>query len=212
MTKTDEAALISEKLAEAHPNAGCELNYKTPYELLVAVILSAQCTDERVNKTTEKLFEAYDSAEKIAKLSEEELISYIYSCGFYRSKARNIIKTSKALAEKYGGEVPCDFEKLTELPGVGRKTASVVLSVAFDVPAVPVDTHVFRVARRLGISAGNTPEAVERDIKNFFPEEKWNALHHCMIFHGRYVCRSRKPACGECGLKDICEYFKREGK
>ena len=203
----EEAKKVLEELKKMHPNAGCELNYSTPFELLVAVILSAQCTDKRVNMITEKLFKVYNTPEQFAALTPEELKPYIYSCGFFNSKGNNIIAMSKELAEKYGGEVPRDFDKLTALAGVGRKTASVVLSVGFDIPAMPVDTHVNRVAKRIGFSQGNTVEKVEEDLKKLFPPEDWNALHHSMIFHGRYICESRKPRCSECTLSDRCVYF-----
>ena len=143
-------------------------------------------------------------------MTEEELIKHIYSCGYYNAKAKNIIAMSKILCEKYNGEVPTDFDTLVTLPGVGRKTASVITAVAFDRPAVPVDTHVFRVARRLGFSKGNSPDAVERDIKTLFPPEYWNALHHYMIFHGRYICHSRKPDCEKCNLVSVCPYYLKE--
>ncbi len=206
MTKEEGKELL-EELKKMHPNAGCELNYSTPFELLVAVILSAQCTDKRVNMITEKLFEVYNTPEQFAALGLEELKPYIYSCGFFNNKGNNIIAMSKELVEKYGGEVPKDFDKLVSLAGVGRKTASVVLSVGFDIPAMPVDTHVNRVAKRIGFSQGNTVEKVEEDLKNLFSPEDWNILHHSMIFHGRYICESRKPRCSECTIKDKCVYY-----
>ena len=194
---------ILEKLKIEQPNAGCELNFSTPFELLVAVILSAQCTDKRVNMATEKLFKVYNTAEQFASLSLEELAPYIFSCGFYNNKGKNIIAMAKELVEKYNGEVPRDFDKLVKLAGVGRKTASVVMTVAFDEPAMPVDTHVFRVSRRLGLSKGNTPEKVEQDLCKAFDREDWNSLHHTMIFHGRYVCHSQRPKCDECLVKEV---------
>lgn len=199
---------ILEKLKIEQPNAGCELNFSTPFELLVAVILSAQCTDKRVNMATEKLFKVYNTAEQFASLSLEELAPYIFSCGFYNNKGKNIIAMAKELVEKYNGEVPRDFDKLVKLAGVGRKTASVVMTVAFDEPAMPVDTHVFRVSRRLGLSKGNTPEKVEQDLCKAFDREDWNSLHHTMIFHGRYVCHSQRPKCDECLVKEYCIYEK----
>ena len=199
---------ILEKLKIEQPNAGCELNFSTPFELLVAVILSAQCTDKRVNMATEKLFKVYNTAEQFARLSLEELAPYIFSCGFYNNKGKNIIAMAKELVEKYNGEVPRDFDKLVKLAGVGRKTASVVMTVAFDEPAMPVDTHVFRVSRRLGLSKGNTPEKVEQDLCKAFDREDWNSLHHTMIFHGRYVCHSQRPKCDECLVKEYCIYEK----
>ena len=194
------------KLKEMHPNAGCELNYSTPFELLVAVILSAQCTDKRVNIVTDKLFKVYNTPEQFARLTVEELKPYIFSTGFYNNKAKNILAASREIVEKYSGEVPREMDKLVALAGVGRKTASVVMTVAYDEPAMPVDTHVFRVSRRIGIASGNTVEKVERELCKAYPAEQWNTLHHTLIFHGRYVCKAQKPACGECKLKGICLY------
>ncbi len=199
---------ILEKLKIAHPTAGCELEYSTPFELLVAVILSAQCTDKRVNIATRELFKVYSTPEQFASLTLEELKPYIFSCGFYNNKGTNIIAMSRALVEKHGGQVPRTLEELTALAGVGRKTASVVLSVAFDIPAMPVDTHVFRVSRRIGLASGDTVEKVERELMQAFPKEDWNALHHTLIFQGRYVCKSQKPDCEGCMIKEECKYFK----
>ena len=196
--------LILEKLKKAHPTAGCELEYSTPFELLVAVILSAQCTDKRVNIATRELFKVYNRAEQFARLTLDELKPYIFSCGFYNNKGTNLIAMSKSLMEKFGGEVPRTLEELTSLAGVGRKTASVVLSVAFDIPAMPVDTHVFRVSRRIGLASGDTVEKVERELMRAYPEESWNALHHTLIFQGRYVCKSQKPDCVNCPISDFC--------
>ena len=202
--KKENSEYILSKLKEMHPTAGCELNYTTIYELLVAVILSAQCTDKRVNIVTEKLFAEYNTPYKIVELGEEGLKRYIFSCGFYNNKAHNIIEMSKELIEKYNGDVPTDFEKLNSLAGVGRKTASVVLSVGLNIPAMPVDTHVNRVSKRLGLSNGNNVEKVEEDLCKLFPEEDWNSLHHSMIFHGRYICHSRNPECDRCLLYEQC--------
>ncbi len=206
MFTEEEKREIFTKLKAMHPTAGCELSFATVYELLVAVILSAQCTDKRVNEVTNKLFRVYNTPEQIAKLTIEDLKPYIFSCGFYNNKGNNIIAMSKELVEKYGGEVPNDFDKLVSLPGVGRKTASVVLCVGFDVPAMPVDTHVNRVSKRIGLSDGSDVNKVEEDLKKNFPPEDWNALHHTLIFHGRYVCHSRKPDCEACTLQPLCKY------
>ncbi len=203
---------IYTSLQQMHKDAKCELEFTTPYELLIAVILSAQCTDKRVNVATAKLFKVYNTPAVVATLTIDDLKPYIYSCGFYNNKGKNIIAMSKSLVELYGGEVPCDFDALVSLSGVGRKTASVVMAVAFNVPAVPVDTHVFRVSHRLGISEGSTPDKVEQDIKAKFPPEQWNTLHHYMIFHGRYICHSRNPNCNECGLMQFCTYYKENNK
>lgn len=199
---------LLEKLKKAHPTAGCELEYSTPFELLVAVILSAQCTDKRVNIATRELFKVYNTPEQFASLTLEDLKPYIFSCGFYNNKGTNIIAMSRALMEKHGGEVPRTLEELVALAGVGRKTASVVLSVAFEIPAMPVDTHVFRVSRRIGLSEGETVEKVEKDLMATFAPEDWNSLHHTLIFQGRYVCKAQKPDCEGCAIREECKYFK----
>lgn len=199
---------ILEKLKIAHPSAGCELEYSTPFELLVAVILSAQCTDKRVNLATRELFKVYNTPAQFANLTLDELKPYIFSCGFYNNKGANIIAMSKSLMEKFGGEVPSTLEELITLSGVGRKTASVVLSVAFDIPAMPVDTHVFRVSRRIGLASGDTVEKVERELMALFDKKDWNAVHHTLIFQGRYVCKSQNPNCDGCAIKEECKYFK----
>lgn len=200
----EEGKKILEELKIIHPDAGCELNFSTPFELLVAVILSAQCTDKRVNMITNELFKVYSTPEQFASLSLEELKPYIYSCGFFNNKGNNIIAMSKILVEKYGGNVPTDFDELTALPGVGRKTASVVSVVGFGIPAMPVDTHVNRVSKRIGFSDGKTVEEVEEDLKSLFPKEDWYTVHHSLIFHGRYICHSRNPECERCGIKEYC--------
>lgn len=204
----EEGQKILKILKEIHPNAECELNFKTPFELLVAVILSAQCTDKRVNMITDELFRVYNTPEQFAALSLAELKPYIYSCGFFNNKGNNIIAMSRVLMERYNGEVPTDFDELTSLPGVGRKTASVVSCVAFGIPAMPVDTHVNRVSKRIGLSDGNTVEKVEEDLKNLFPKEDWYDVHHSLIFHGRYICHSRSPECECCALKSECKEWK----
>lgn len=206
--KTKEAKEIFHLLALMHEGAQCELNHHTPYELLVAVILSAQCTDKRVNIITDKLFKVYNTPEQISKLQLDDLKPYIFSCGFYNNKGKNIIEMSKAIMDKHNGEVPRTMEELVALDGVGRKTASVVLTVAFGIPAMPVDTHVFRVSRRLGLAKGNTPEIVEKELTAIMEKEKWHDLHHYLIFHGRYVCHSRKPDCEKCNLTKKCKYYK----
>lgn len=195
------------RLSRMHEGAACELNFSTPFELLVAVILSAQCTDKRVNIITEKLFKVYNKPEQFAALTIEQLKPYIFSCGFYNNKGNNIIKMSKALMDKHNGEVPCTMEELTALDGVGRKTASVVLAVAFGIPAMPVDTHVFRVSRRIGLATANTADGVERQLMELVDKEYWHDLHHYLIFHGRYICHSRKPSCENCLLTEYCDYY-----
>lgn len=190
-----------------HEGAACELNFSTPFELLVAVIMSAQCTDKRVNIITNKLFGVYNTPEQFAALTPEALKPYIFSCGFYNNKAKNIINMSKALMDKHNGVVPNTMDELTALDGVGRKTASVVLTVAFGIPAMPVDTHVFRVSRRIGLASADTPEGVEQQLMLAVDKTKWHDLHHYLIFHGRYVCHARKPACENCLLTDYCLHF-----
>lgn len=189
-------------------DAKCALNYRNPYELLVATILSAQCTDERVNIVTEKLFQEYNTPEKMIELSEEELGEKIKSCGFYKNKSKNILGATKDILMKYGGEVPKTMEELIKLPGVGRKTANVVLSNAFGVPAIAVDTHVFRVSNRLGLAEGDTPEKVEQQLMKNISRENWSDAHHYIIWHGRKVCKARKPECEICNLKEHCNFYK----
>ncbi len=197
-----------EELKKLYPDARPALRFRSPYELLVAVILSAQCTDERVNKVTEVLFREYNTPGKMVTLSAEELERYIFSCGFYRNKAAHILSASRDILEKFGGQVPDTLEELRTLAGVGRKTANVVYSVAFGGDAIAVDTHVFRVANRTGLAKGNTPEKVEEGLMAVIPKEEWSKAHHLLIWHGRLVCRSQKPACASCALHEWCEYAK----
>ena len=199
---------ILDELSTLYPDAQPALHFKSPYELLVAVILSAQCTDERVNKVTAVLFKNYDTPEKMLTLSQSELEKYIFSCGFYHNKSAHILSASRDIIEKFGGEVPDSLEKLRTLAGVGRKTANVVYAVAFGGTAIAVDTHVFRVSNRLGIAEGKTPEKVEDGLREAIPEELWSKAHHYLIYHGRRVCHSQKPDCINCTLKDYCKYFK----
>lgn len=205
--RTEEINEVYARLSRMHEGAACELNFSTPFELLVSVILSAQCTDKRVNIITEKLFKVYNTPQQFAALTIDELKPYIFSCGFYNNKGNNIIKMSKSLLEKHNGIVPRSIEELTALEGVGRKTASVVLTVAFGIPAMPVDTHVFRVSRRIGFADGETPEAVEQQLMRIVDKQYWHDLHHYLIFHGRYICHARKPSCESCLLTDYCRYF-----
>ncbi|MBQ7642610.1 MAG: endonuclease III [Clostridia bacterium] len=194
------------RLEERYPDAKPALEYSDPFELLVAVILSAQCTDERVNKVTRELFKRANTPEKIAEMQSGELEKYIFSCGLYKTKAEHIISAAKDICEKFGGKVPCDLENLRSLAGVGRKTANVVYSVAFGGNAIAVDTHVFRVSARIGLAAGKTPEQTEKMLMKVIPEEKWSKMHHCLIWHGRKVCSARNPACDKCTLENLCEY------
>lgn len=199
---------ILDILAETHPDAHCELNHTTAFELLIATILSAQSTDVRVNMVTEKLFKKYNTPEAFAVLHPDTVANEIKELGLFRNKAKSLVAASQQIIEKHDGRVPSDRESLEALPGVGRKTANVVLSNAFDVPAIAVDTHVFRVARRLGLAKGKTPLAVERELMERIPEEEWSRTHHQLIFHGRRICDARKPRCEACPLQPYCHYAK----
>ena len=193
-----------EILEKIYYDAKPQLQFDSPFELLVAVILSAQCTDKRVNEVTQILFPLANTPEKILALGIEKLAEIIKPCGLFHSKAKNIAGTSKILIDEYGGEVPSEFDELLKLPGVGRKTANVVMSVAFNNPAIAVDTHVFRVANRTKIAEGKTPLEVENGLQKIIPREKWSAAHHWLIFHGRTICHARKPECDICALKFFC--------
>ena len=203
----DKRQEILYELAALYPDARPALKYRSPYELLVAVILSAQCTDERVNKVTEVLFERYNTPQKMLGLTQEQLEKYIFSCGFYRNKAAHILSASRDIVEKFGGEVPNDFDNLRTLAGVGQKTANVVWSVAFGGDAIAVDTHVFRVSNRLGLACADTPINVENQLKQAIPQEDWSKAHHWLIYHGRRVCHSQRPDCANCTLKDYCKHY-----
>lgn len=203
MPETDKIFSI---LDETFPNARCELEFGSVFELLVAVILSAQCTDRRVNVVTRELFKTADTPEAFAAMKQEELEKDIYSCGFYRNKAKNIIAAAKAITER-GGEVPNSFDELLKLPGVGRKTANVVYDVGFGGDGIPVDTHVFRVSNRLGIAPGKTPREVEDKLLEIIPEGNRNRAHHQLIFLGRYRCKAISPQCDDCPLNEYCNYF-----
>ncbi len=200
---------IFSRLRAANPHPTTELQYSNPFELLVAVILSAQATDKGVNKATEKLFKVADTPEKMLALGEEGLKEYIKTIGLFNTKAKNIIATSRILVEQYDSQVPEDRKALESLPGVGRKTANVVLNTAFGHPTMAVDTHIFRVANRTGIAPGKTPLEVEKKLLKFVPKEFLHDAHHWLILHGRYVCTARKPKCGECIICDLCEYRKK---
>ena len=208
MKKIEKEQALAE-LASLYPDAKPALHYTTPYELLVAVVLSAQCTDERVNIVTAKLFEKYNTPEAMVTLSQKELEKYIFSCGFYRMKAEHILSASRDILEKFGGEVPGTVEELMTLAGVGKKTANVIYSVAFGGQAIAVDTHVFRVSNRLGLAKGKTPLEVEENLYKVVPKENWSKAHHWMIYHGRRVCHSQKPACDACTLSHLCDFAKK---
>lgn len=191
-------------LGEVYKDTKPALIFRNPFELLIAVILSAQCTDKRVNVTTARLFQKAATPEAILSLGLSALEEEIRDCGLFRNKAKNIMATCQILCEQYGGEVPANFEKLQELPGVGRKTANVVMSVGFNAPAIAVDTHVFRVSNRLKLAAGDTPLAVEQGLMKAIPKNKWSAAHHWLIWHGRNICKARKPLCDKCPLAEVC--------
>ena len=199
----ENQAAILKGLKELYPDAGPELHFSNPYETLVATILSAQCTDKRVNEVTPALFRDYPNPAAMAAAEPETIHEYVKSCGF-KSKAVNIVNACRMIETRFGGEVPHTMEELTSLPGVGRKTANVVLAFAFGIPAFPVDTHVFRLSHRLGLSDGATPEQVEKDVTAFLPREEWSDTHHCLILHGRRVCHARKPECAACTLRPWC--------
>lgn len=192
------------RLAQMYKNDGTMLHFTSPFTLLVAVILSAQCTDKRVNIITGRIFPRLDSPEKMIRLSQLELEREIHDCGLYKAKAKNLLGMCHMLLEEYGGEVPRTFEDLIRLPGVGRKTANVVMSVAFGEAAIAVDTHVFRVANRLHLAVGSSPLSVEKGLQKAIPREVWSAAHHWLIWHGRRVCHARNPQCDTCQLHDLC--------
>lgn len=208
MTTKERYSRVIEYFSVAMPTAESELNFRNPFELLVAVVLSAQCTDKRVNLTTPALFEAYPTAEAMSKASVEEVYEYIKSISYPNNKAKHLVALSCQIVEKFGGEVPSDPQDLQSLQGVGRKTANVVGAVLWGREVMPVDTHVFRVAARIGLSRNaKTPLATERQLEKGFPSELLPIAHHWLILHGRYVCLARKPKCGECGLTEVCKYY-----
>lgn len=205
-TKDGRAESIFERLSAAYPHAQCELQYDNPFHLLVSVILSAQCTDKRVNEVTKELFKVYDTPMDFAEADIETLQKLIFSCGFYRNKSQNIISAARDIVTRFGGKVPDNFDDLLTLKGVGRKTANVVMAVAFGGNNIAVDTHVFRVSHRLGFSNGKTPYDVEKDLMSKFDESEYSLLHHLLIFHGRYCCKSQRPQCGECPVAEFCAF------
>lgn len=193
-------------LEKEYDGIGTALNYNTPFELLCAVIMSAQCTDVRVNKITARIFPRLNTPEKMLQLSQEELEAEIHDCGLFRSKAKNLLGMCRMLIDEFHGVIPSDIKTMMKLPGVGKKTANVVASVIYDVPAIAVDTHVFRVSHRLGFSKAKTPEDTEEDLKKIIPREKWSAAHHWFIWHGRKICKARKPLCTECVVVEECPF------
>lgn len=209
MTQKERYSRMIAYFEEARPEAQPELHFENAYQLLVAVILSAQCTDRRVNMATPALFQAYPSPEAMAQASPEEIFQYIKSISYPNNKAKHLAGMARMLVEQFDGVVPSDVDELQRLPGVGRKTANVIASVVFHLPALAVDTHVFRVANRIGLTKNSkTPLATERTLVKHIPAEKIPIAHHWLILHGRYVCQSRKPHCSECGIAAICEHFR----
>ena len=208
MTRREKARLVLDRLRERIPRPETELQFRTEFELLVAVVLSAQCTDKRVNQVTPDLFAAYPTPEAMAEATAEEIFPYIRSVSYPNNKATALAATARMLVEDYGGEVPREHTELVKLKGVGRKTANVVVAVAFDEPAIAVDTHVFRVANRIGLVRDRpTPLAVERGLARVIPRDEWAEAHHLLILHGRYTCQARQPRCERCPLTDVCDYY-----
>lgn len=204
--KRDAIHEFYRRLAEADPEPVGELNYANNYTLLVAVVLSAQATDVGVNRATGPLFEKVDTPEKMVRLGEKRLIEYIKTIGLYRNKAKNVIALSEKLIAEHGSEVPADRDALVALPGVGRKTANVVLNIAFGIPTIAVDTHIFRVGNRTGLAPGKNVDVVEGQLEKRTPEEFKRHAHHWLILHGRYICKARKPECPRCPVIDLCQY------
>ena len=208
----DQVQEVIDILTDMFPEATTELDYESELDLLIATILSAQCTDVRVNKVTKELFKELKTPEDYLEIGQEELGKRIKTCGFYNTKSKNIIGTCEILTSKYGGEIPKTREELMTLPGVGRKTANVVVSNLFGVPAIAVDTHVFRVSNRLGLARAKNVEDTEKQLMKALPKESWTDMHHRLIFLGRRVCKARRPLCEECSLNQICLWFNNGGK
>lgn len=203
--KVDKKAILL-LLEKEYKDTKTALNYETPFELLIAVILSAQCTDVRVNFVTKRLFPKYNTPQKLGEVSQEELEIMIHECGFFRSKSKNILKTCNTLILKFNGIVPNNIKDLMTLAGVGKKTANVIVNIIYGVPAIAVDTHVFRVSKRLGLAKGKDVVEVEKELMKSIPKEKWGEAHHWLIWHGRKICKARKPLCSECILNQVCTF------
>jgi endonuclease-3 len=213
MTKRERYEKIIAYFSREMPVAETELEYTDPYELMVAVILSAQCTDKRVNMITPPFFQRYPEVHSLARSTQDEVFEYIKSCSYPNNKAKHLLGMARMLVEKYKGIVPDTLDELQELPGVGRKTANVILSVAFEKPAMAVDTHVFRVAARIGLTkAAKNPYESEMQLIKYIPKDKIPLAHHWLILHGRYVCTARNPACDRCGITQLCTYFEKKEK
>lgn len=214
MRKEEQFSRIIDFFEQTMPEVDSELSYENPYQLLVAVILSAQCTDKRVNMVTPRLFASYPTADSLSKASESDVYEYIKSVSYPNSKSKHLVGMAQMLVKEYGGEVPSTLEELVRLPGVGRKTANVVQAVIWKKAAFAVDTHIFRVSHRLGLvdDKATTPYAVERVLTKYFPDELIPRAHHWLLLHGRYVCQSRKPKCKQCGLSEVCKYWIKQQK
>lgn len=208
MDKKLKAEIVSKKLQKLYPDADCSLNYGSPLELLIATRLSAQCTDERVNKVTPALFEKFKSAEDFASASPEDIVPYIHSCGFFRTKSNDIVNMCKKIVTDFGGEVPDNMEDLTSLAGVGRKTANLVLGIVYGKPGIVVDTHFIRITKRLGFHSTDNAEKIEKIMLELIPPEISQKFCHQIVLHGRNICKAINPKCGECTLKSECEYYK----
>lgn len=206
MLRKSKREAILKILEDTYSGTKTALNYNSPFELLIAVILSAQCTDERVNKITARLFPKFDTPEKMGALSQEEMEEQIRDCGLYHAKAKNILSTCHMLVQEFDSKIPDNITTLMKLPGVGKKTANVVASIIYNVPAIAVDTHVFRVSHRLGLAKGADPLATEKELQKIIPMEKWSDAHHWFIWHGRKICKARKPLCTECAVLAECPY------
>ncbi|MDR1743358.1 MAG: endonuclease III [Dysgonamonadaceae bacterium] len=208
MTKKERYARVIGWFEANAESAETELHYRNPYQLLVAVILSAQCTDKRVNTVTPKLFEAFPTVETMSLAHPEDLFPYIRSVSYPNNKSKNLVGMAKKVVSDFNGQIPSDIDSLLTIPGVGRKTANVMLAVAFDTPAMPVDTHVFRVSNRIGLTNNSkTPRETEKELVKYIPKRFLSKAHHWLILHGRYVCVARKPKCGDCGIKAWCNYY-----
>ena len=207
MLKKKDIGIVLDLLLELYPDAKAELDFTNPFELLIATILSAQCTDVQVNKTTSKLFKEFKTPEEYITMTEEQLGRRIYSCGFYKNKSKNILETCRILVAEYNSQVPDTVEELMKLPGVGKKTANVVVSNAFGVPAIAVDTHVFRVSNRIGLADSKNVEDTEIDLMNNIDKDMWTKAHYLIIFHGRRICKARGPSCEICPINSYCFYY-----
>ena len=204
---TEKTREILDRLAKAYPDAACELEFEDPLQLITATVLSAQTTDRQVNKVTRVLFADYPDLDSLLTLSQDQIRDYIHTVGFFNTKAAHLYYMWRQIKEEFGGQVPHTMEELTRLPGVGRKTANVVLANAFGIPALAVDTHVFRVSNRLGLAHAKTAEETEKQLKEAIDKDRWSLSHHLLIFHGRRCCKARKPMCEACPVKDLCQFY-----